>query len=224
MPIVYLLRHAQSVANVKGILAGQDDSVELSKEGFKQAQALIPYLKSINFSQVYSSPMTRCLQTVAPFMGKNPDLKFEVDKRIIEMNYGDWSGEKLSKLNKDKKWRIVQTKPSTFTFPGGESFKSMRKRVDMTLKDLSGKKGPILVVTHGDIIKMMITSCLDLPIDRFQSFVAEPASLTIINLEKSKSTLLQSNHKLAGNGIRKFKSNQIGGGNSLVSLRQWWWK
>jgi broad specificity phosphatase PhoE len=140
------------------------------------------------------------------------------------MNYGDWSGKTLSKLSKDKKWRSVQTKPSTFTFPGGESFKSMRKRVDMTLKDLSGKKGPILVVTHGDIIKMMITSCLDLPIDRFQSFVAEPASLTIINLEKSKSTILQSNYKLAVNGIRKFKSNQIGGGNSLVPLRQWWWK
>jgi len=224
MPIIYLLRHAQSMANVKGILAGQDDSVELSKEGFKQAQALIPYLKSINFSQVYSSPMTRCLQTVTPFMGKNQDLKFEVDKRIIEMNYGDWSGKTLSKLSKDKKWRSVQTKPSTFTFPGGESFKIMRKRVDMTLKDLSGKKGPILVITHGDIIKMMITSCLDLPIDRFQSFVAEPASLTIINLEKSKSTILQSNYKLAVNGIRKFKSNQIGGGNSLVPLRQWWWK
>jgi probable phosphoglycerate mutase len=71
---------------------------------------------------------------------------------------------------------------------------------------------------------MMITSCLDLPIDRFQSFVAEPASLTIINLEKSKSTILQSNYKLTVNGIRKFKSNQIGGGNSLVPLRQWWWK
>jgi broad specificity phosphatase PhoE len=39
--IVYLLRHAES-----GILAGQDDSVELSKEGFRQAQSLIPYLKA----------------------------------------------------------------------------------------------------------------------------------------------------------------------------------
>ena len=38
MPIIYLLRHAQSVANTKGILAGQDDSVELSKAGFKQAR------------------------------------------------------------------------------------------------------------------------------------------------------------------------------------------
>ena len=224
MPIVYLLRHAQSVANVKGILAGQDDSVELSKEGFKQAQALISYLKAINFSQIYSSPMTRCLQTITPFMGKNPDLKFEVDKRIIEMNYGDWSGEKLSKLSKDKRWQKIQTNPSSFTFPNGESFKSMRKRVDITLNDLVRKKGPILVVTHGDIIKMMITSCLDLPIDRFQSFVAEPASLTVINLEKSKSTILQSNYKLAESGVSKFKTNQIGGGDTLASLRQWWWK
>jgi len=35
MPIIYLLRHAQSVANTKGILAGQDNSVELSKDGHK---------------------------------------------------------------------------------------------------------------------------------------------------------------------------------------------
>lgn len=224
MPIIYLLRHAQSVANVKGILAGQDDSVELSKAGFNQAQALIPYLKSINFSQVYSSPLTRCIQTITPFMSKNPDLKFCVDERLIEMNYGDWSGEKLTKLSKDKKWRIVQTKPSTFTFPGGESFKSMRKRVDLMLADLTGRKGPTLVVTHGDIIKMMITSCLGLPIDQFQSFVTEPASITVINLEKSKSTLLQSNYKLANKGVKRFKNNQIGGGDTLTSLRQWWWK
>jgi broad specificity phosphatase PhoE len=46
MPIIYLLRHAQSVANTKGILAGQDNSVELSKDGHKQAQLLAPYLST----------------------------------------------------------------------------------------------------------------------------------------------------------------------------------
>ena len=52
MPIVYLLRHAQSVANTKGILAGQDDTVALSKLGQKQAQTLVPYLKNIKFEKV----------------------------------------------------------------------------------------------------------------------------------------------------------------------------
>ncbi|MCX6447218.1 MAG: histidine phosphatase family protein [Actinobacteria bacterium] len=222
MPIIYLLRHAQSVANTKGILAGQDDSVELSKAGFKQAESLISYLSGIKFSKVYSSPLTRCIQTIAPFMEKNSKIDFQVDNRVIEMNYGKWSGRKLAVLSKDPKWKNVQNNPAAFTFPQGESFKSMRKRVDLALADLKTKKGPILVVTHGDIIKMAITSSLGLPINRFQSFVVEPASLTIINLEKSGTTILQSNFKVSQTVISKFNSNLLGGGNILTGGR--WWR
>jgi probable phosphoglycerate mutase len=222
MPIIYLLRHAQSVANSKGILAGQDDSVELSKVGFKQAESLVSYLSAIKFSKVYSSPLTRCIQTIAPFMEKNSKIDFQIDNRVIEMNYGKWSGQKLAVLSKDPKWKSVQNNPAGFTFPQGESFKSMRRRIDLALTNLKKEKGPILVVTHGDIIKMAITSSLGLPINRFQSFVVEPASLTIINLEKSGATILQSNYKVSQSVISKFNSNQIGGGNILTGSR--WWR
>ena len=222
MPIIYLLRHAQSVANTKGVLAGQDDSVELSKVGFKQAESLVSYLSAIKFSKVYSSPLTRCIQTIAPFMEKNSKIDFQIDNRVIEMNYGKWSGRKLAVLSKDTKWKSVQNNPAGFTFPQGESFKSMRRRIDLALTNLKKEKGPILVVTHGDIIKMAITSSLGLPINRFQSFVVEPASLTIINLEKSGATILQSNYKVSQSGISKFNSNQIGGGNILTGSR--WWR
>ena len=221
MPIIYLLRHAQSVANTKGILAGQDDSVELSKTGFNQAKSLTSYLSAVKFSKVYSSPLTRCLQTITPFMERNPKIDFQVDNRVIEMNYGKWSGQNLATLSKSSKWKQVQNNPAGFTFPQGESFKSMRKRVDLALDDLKSMKGPILVVTHGDIIKMAITSSLGLPINRFQSFVVEPASLTIINLEKSGATILQSNFKVSQSVISRFGSNQIGGGNILTGNR-WW--
>ena len=222
MPIIYLLRHAQSVANTKGILAGQDDSVELSKTGFNQAKSLTSYLSAVKFSKVYSSPLTRCLQTITPFMERNPKIDFQVDNRVIEMNYGKWSGQNLATLSKSSKWKQVQNNPAGFTFPQGESFKSMRKRVDLALDDLKSMKGPILVVTHGDIIKMAITSSLGLPINRFQSFVVEPASLTIINLEKSGATILQSNFKVSQSVISRFGSNQIGGGNILTGNR--WWR
>ena len=138
------------------------------------------------------------------------------------MNYGKWSGRKLTVLSKYPKWKNVQNNPAAFTFPQGESFKSMRKRVDLALADLKTKKGPILVVTHGDIIKMAITSSLGLPINRFQSFVVEPASLTIINLEKSGTTILQSNFKVSQTVISKFNSNLLGGGNILTGGR--WWR
>jgi probable phosphoglycerate mutase len=222
MPIVYMLRHAQSVANTKGILAGQDNSVELSKDGHKQAQVLVPYLSKLKINRIYSSPLTRCIQTIQPYMQLNPDLDFEVDERFIEMDYGLWSGKRLSALARDRRWRSVQNKPSTFTFPQGESFRSMRKRVDLALTELRREKGVVLIITHGDIIKMSLASALGLPIDRFQKFVSEPASLTVINLEKNSSTVLQTNYKISAETVKKFKQNQLGGGNSLSASTKWW--
>jgi probable phosphoglycerate mutase len=222
MPIVYMLRHAQSVANTKGILAGQDNSVELSKDGHKQAQVLVPYLSKLKINRIYSSPLTRCIQTIQPYMQLNPDLDFEIDERFIEMDYGLWSGKRLSALARDRRWRSVQNKPSTFTFPQGESFRSMRKRVDLALTELSREKGVVLIITHGDIIKMSLAIALGLPIDRFQKFVAEPASLTVINIENNSSTVLQTNYKISAETVKKFKQNQLGGGNSLSASTKWW--
>ena len=215
MPILYLLRHAQSVANTKGILAGQDDSVELSKDGFKQAYEIVSYLKTLKISKVYCSPLTRCIQTITPFMNTNPELKFQIEPHLIEMNYGDWSGKKLRSLARDKRWKVVQNKPSTFTFPHGESFKQMRKRVDGLIEVISEQKGPILLVTHGDIIKMILSAAVGLPIDKFQSFVAEPASVSAISIGKLSNSILLSNYKVAQSDLSQFKNNVLGGGNLL---------
>ena len=223
MPIIYLLRHAQSSANTKGILAGQDNSVELSKKGVKEANEIVGYLESLKITKVYCSPLTRCLQTITPFMTKNPKIEFEVEPRLIEMNYGKWSGRKLSSLAKDLRWKKVTNKPSTFTFPEGESFKQMRTRVDRLLADLASHNGSILLITHGDIIKMMLASTLNLPIDRFQAFVAEPASISTIRIEKKSKTVLQTNHRIERSNFNHFKSNQLGGGN-LIGDRKIWWK
>ena len=222
MPIVYMLRHAQSVANTKGILAGRDNSVALSKMGQQQSRLLVPYLSSIKFSKIYSSPLLRCIQTIEPFMQANPDLDFKIDERFIEMDYGKWSGRRLTALSREKRWRDIQSKPSTFTFPDGESFRQMRRRVDQAILDLKNQKSPILIITHGDIIKMAVASLLNLPIDKFQSFVAEPASLTIFSIDKTKATLLQSNYKISKGIFKNFKDNQLGGGNSLSSIKKWW--
>ena len=222
MPIVYLLRHAQSTANVKGVLAGQDNSVELSKKGAKEATDIALYLKSLNIAQVYCSPLTRCVETITPFMSKNPEIEFEIEPRLIEMDYGKWSGRKLSRLQQDRRWKQVITKPSTFSFPDGESFKKMRGRVDQLLNKLKIEKGPILLVTHGDIIKMFLASTLGLPIDQFQGFVAEPASISAISIGRNSNTVLQTNYKVNPSNLNAFKSNQLGGGNTIKTIASWW--
>lgn len=218
MPIVYLLRHAQSEANIKGVLAGRDDSVKLSKHGQKQALNLVSYLEILNINQVYCSPLARCIQTINPFMKKNPRINFDFEPQLLEMDYGTWSGKSLKILSRSKQWKSVQSSPDKFRFPEGESFRQMRLRVDAMIEKLSKAKEPVLLVTHGDIVKMFIASAVNAPINQFQSYVIEPGSITTLNISKSGHTVLQTNYSQKESNFKAFRTNILGGGN-LIQAR-----
>ena len=47
MPKVYLLRHGESEANVRGILAGPDNSVNLTEKGIKDSRVVSKHLQKI---------------------------------------------------------------------------------------------------------------------------------------------------------------------------------
>ncbi len=126
MTTFLLLRHAHSKANSAGILAGQLEGIGLSKDGFAQVDKLSSALKDLKIDRIISSPMQRCLETVEA-LAKSKKKRLFFDKRLIEMNYGSWSGEKLSKLSRTKDWKVIQSKPSTFRFPKGEALKSWRR-------------------------------------------------------------------------------------------------
>ena len=215
MPIVYLLRHAQSEANIKGVLAGRDDSVNLSKYGQKQALNLVRYLENLNVDQVYCSPLARCIQTINPFMKKNPRISFDFEPQLLEMDYGTWSGKSLKILSRSKQWKLIQSSPDKFRFPEGESFKQMRLRVDAMIEKLSKAKEPVLLVTHGDIVKMFIASAVNAPINQFQSYVIEPGSITTLNISKSGHTVLQTNYSQKESNFKAFRTNILGGGNLI---------
>jgi probable phosphoglycerate mutase len=219
MPIIYLLRHAQSTANSKGILAGQDNAVELSKTGFNQALDLIPRIEEIRPVKIYSSPLTRCLQTIAPYMQKYPKTKFEINENLIEMDYGSWSGRKLDDLRKLRAWKRVQKSPSSFTFPNGESFKSLRRRLDNSLSDVINEKGPLLFVSHGDVIKMALAKVVGIKIDNFQKFVVEPGSISVIAVEPKNSSILASNTLTVRSIGKYWRPSQLGGGDFLKRSR-----
>lgn len=214
MPLIYLMRHAESQANKAGVLAGRDDAVSLTSKGFKDSKQAVKYLRKLEISQIYSSPIKRCLQTVSPF-AKEVGITPSIDNLLIEMDFGTWSGKKLSELSKTREWRKIQDNPAAFRFPEGESFKEMHLRVEKFLKRVSRGKKPILVVSHGDVIKMIICCCLDLPINQFQRIVITPASLSIIEYTPKSKALLQSNMKLSkGNFKDKATKFLLGGENA----------
>jgi len=215
MPQLYLLRHAQSEANLRGVLAGPDNSVNLSDRGRKQSVKVSKHLQNINFQEIYCSPISRCLQTIQPLLGSKPRIQVVQEVKIQEMNYGQWNGKDLKALSKKRDWQSIQSAPSKFTFPDGESFNQLRRRVSSFLSEISDKDGPLLVVSHGDVIKMMLACTLDLPTDKFQNFVIEPASISIVYYGSKAKNIISVNQKIEKGSARdKLTSFLLGGDNA----------
>jgi len=186
---VILVRHSRSTANTAGVLAGQAPGISLDETGFTQAQGLTARIGDVLISRVISSPLQRCIETISPWHEKYGKTEIEIDNNFIESDYGSWTGEKLSELAKEPLWKSVQKSPSTVTFPEGESFQAMFKRVSIGLDSIIDKLAEndnVIVVSHGDIIKLAIAKILGLPIDNFQKLVIDPASISIVRVENSE--------------------------------------
>jgi probable phosphomutase (TIGR03848 family) len=225
---IFLLRHALSVANDSGVLAGQISGISLSKSGEEQARNLVERIGAVKFDSIRVSPMQRCQETIAPWVESlygSGIGQYLLDDQVIEMDYGTWSGKKLSRLSRDSLWKQIQSSPSKVTFPGGEKFTAMQKRSFKTIQELGARKkgSNHLVVSHGDVIKAIVASCLKMKLDDFQSLIIDPASVTVIDFDGDTARLIAYNDKTSE--FRKFMQSPksmkalLGGGAGTKNKR-----
>jgi probable phosphoglycerate mutase len=220
---VVLIRHAHSQANLAGVLSGRRPNVHLSKEGIEQSKELARRLGDFLPHQIRISPMERCLETISPWLNKNNTSKTIRPKPIIdhgltEVDYGDWSGKKLSVLSRNKLWSVVQNTPSQMYFPKGEGILEMQTRaLESIHKSIDKKaKAPLVIVSHGDVIKSIVAACLGMHIDEFQRIIIDPASISIVDfsLAKPRVLLLNDNRAVVTDLLiaKKRPANLLGGG------------
>ncbi|CAB4370742.1 MAG: hypothetical protein F2918_01225 [Actinobacteria bacterium] len=198
MTTVILLRHAHSVANEKGILAGRASGVSLSTKGIEQAALLSSRLGNARFKDIRISPLERCLATIEPWLQSQDAAlrkKILIDSNISEVDYGDWTGKKLLALSLRKEWRVVQNTPSKMMFPNGEGLLQVQQRAETALHQSIKKAGSgvSLIVSHGDVIKSLIATALELDLDKFQKIVIDPASISVLDFNKGNFRLLHLN-------------------------------
>ena len=199
-----LIRHAHSEANAAGILSGRLPNVHLSTKGLEQAKALSSRLGTFPISQLRISPMERCFETIQPWINDHViprDSAFEpvIDPELTEVDYGSWSGRKLSVLSKNKLWRTVQESPSRMYFPAGEGIAQMQARAMSSVHEMvaTKKKGAAVIVSHGDVIKSIIASALGMHLDEFQRIIIDPASVSIFEYSEVKPRVLLLNDSRA---------------------------
>lgn len=222
MTTLVLVRHG--LTKMTGpLLAGWTPELHLDERGQKQALAVAERLAPVPFAAIVSSPLDRCLET-AGAIAEGREQQIQVDDRIGECHYGDWTGKALKDLAKEPMWKIVQQHPSAAVFPGGEPLRDTQNRAVAAVRDWNARLGADatwLACSHGDVIKAIVADALGLHLDQFQRITADPCSVTVITYTETRPFVVRLNDtgSLAGlvppaKGKRKKKNADaaVGGG------------
>jgi probable phosphoglycerate mutase len=188
-----LARHAVT-AQTGPLLSGRAPGIDLSEKGREQADALGARLADLPVAVVYASPIERTMQTAAA-VARHHGLEVLTLDGVIEADYGDWTGGKLSELAKTDLWKTVQRAPSRARFPDGESLAEMQTRMVSALERVVAEHPDelVVVVSHADPIKSAIAHYTGVHLDLFQRIVVSPASVTVFELSAHGAAMIKCN-------------------------------
>lgn len=184
MSTFYLVRHGSNDWLGKG-LAGRLPGVHLNKEGREQAERLAEWLASRAISRIFSSPLERSLETAEPLV-RRTGLPLEIDQRLLEIDFGDWSGKTLSELDPQEHWQRFNSFRSGTRAPNGESMIDLQARM-ISLIDLLRANYPhdsIALFSHADPIRTVLCYYLGMPIDFYGRLEISPGSCSILKVNE----------------------------------------
>lgn len=156
---LYIIRHGETNGNIDNIFHGHTDA-PLNEVGKKQAKALSEKFKNIHIDVLYSSPLTRTLET-AKSVNLHHSLPIITDERLMEMNGGDMEGIPFAKIAElypedEEKWCNTIW---DYVSPNGEGMRDVFDRVVQAINEIvsSNTGKSIAVVTHGCPIRCFLT-------------------------------------------------------------------
>jgi probable phosphoglycerate mutase len=184
MTHILLIRHAVNDFVKTGKLAGWTPEVHLNDEGKAQAEALGQRMAEAPIKHLYASPLERTMETAEAIRQHHPHLEIKQIEGIGEVRYGDWEGQEIARLTKTKMWDMVQEYPSRAYFPNGESMREVQVRAINAVEALAvaHPRDMVAVVSHADLIKMVLAHYLGMHLDNFQRIVISPASISSLML------------------------------------------
>jgi 2,3-bisphosphoglycerate-dependent phosphoglycerate mutase len=152
--VILLARHGETDDNVPPQrVQGWIDS-PLNDRGRAQAEELATLVRPRGVAAVYSSHLSRALETAA-IVARELGLEVMVDERLAESRRGEWEGRLLEQIEGEEPelWAAWKRGGAEFRFPGGESLAEHADRVAAALTDVRAGALPALCVCHGGTIR-----------------------------------------------------------------------
>lgn len=164
-PVIYLMRHGQTIWNAQKRLQGRKDS-PLTAKGAAQAAAFGRRLQAVlpdpAAATVISSPQPRAWQTAVlavDALGGDP-AAIQLDDRLKEHAFGLWEGLLWEDVQRDHAESMAARLADKWNAPApeGESYSDVAERVGQWLEGVTDRAAPgvpTLVFCHGVVARVM---------------------------------------------------------------------
>ena len=192
MTSIIFLRHGQAKNNTERLLAGRTEGVPLTDTGIKQAESIATFIKEMKVDHIYTSPIQRAKHT-AEIVGNHNSIDPIVDERLIELDMGKFTGMKYDDIfsSHGNVFLKFYQGDVEIAHQGVETFAQVKSRVqsivDHVISQHSGKN--VVLVTHMDPIKAMISSVLGLSPERMFELIVANASINVFKEYDGKLSL-----------------------------------
>jgi probable phosphoglycerate mutase len=154
---------------LKGIYAGQLDA-PLTEKGFAQAETLREKLAGIKFDRVYSSDLSRAMNTARTAL---PGVEFTTDARLREISVGSLAGQIAKDFRAQNPDKLEKLRVRDFTEFGGECESDVMRRLSEFLSELSREElSTVAVFCHGGVICAALGVALGVELSHYK--VAQP--------------------------------------------------
>jgi broad specificity phosphatase PhoE len=182
---LFLVRHAEALANPDlRYLGSRDDP--LTELGQWQALQLARAFAAFKLAAVYTSPLTRALQT-ATQLARMHHLSPISDPRLVEGAMGTWEGLRRAEILQRSPEDMAQHQrweadPSVGP-PGGESIADVQTRVLACVRDLVQRHAgaSVVVVSHVGPIKALLCAAMDVPLTAARRMFLDSATVSVID-------------------------------------------
>lgn len=163
---LYVVRHGENPANINREFSYRLIDYSLTPKGVRQAEATARFFAAHGIDAIYSSPLKRAYET-AEAIGRPLGLPITVVEEFRENNVGDLERQPVTEENWALHDRIIAdwyAGRHEVSFPGGESFLELTRRIKVGLTralEEAGTNRPkrLVIVAHGGILSGMARDC-----------------------------------------------------------------
>jgi len=174
MTELILVRHGQTLSNLRLYLQGQSDG-ELTEVGRQQARAVAAVLKDMPVDAVISSPLIRAKDTAAE-IARYHHLPVTINPLVREWHCGVLDGQPAQALFDARDQAGLPL--ADFRPEGGETLHEVQGRAKEFLSEIEEKYScqSVVVCSHGDFLRMLISLLRSISIEEANGIHLENAA------------------------------------------------